>query len=433
MKEAEQTGFKCIENAIEGGKSVINLFHDINESSTQDFIGEFKYLEHFSSSIQIRVNSAGGSVRHGWSIVDTIMNSGVPTEGVIVGIAASMASIVSIVAERTKMMDYASLMVHNPFFTSTSLVDVDDQQLNIFREQLIKLYMARLNKERGEITSLMKGEDGQDGTWMDAEMAVDKGFIQRENIIETPAQRREEISVIQNTIADVKAMIFNSSPRTNIVRIDAKDLGEKFDELGNRISSFHNKIFNTQTKTDKMLEEINAELGLEVNASTASAKAKIKDLLNRATELEKSNGVLEVTNTTMGTELKKAHEKVEASASMINELANRLKEFEAEKEAAVKAENDKLISEAVTDGRIPKDEKEVWANLLTSNPECAKTAIASLTAIGEKKPLSELVKASKGDVFAGDGANVDDANGLRLPSIASTLQDINARLSKEYA
>lgn len=133
-----KNGFRCVENVCTE-KAVINLFQSITEESAANFIKEFQYLESISSKIQIRVNSAGGSVLHGWSIIDIIINSSVPIEVVVVGVAASMASVIAVAATETKIMDYASIMVHNPFYASTSVVDVDDPQLKTYREQLVRL------------------------------------------------------------------------------------------------------------------------------------------------------------------------------------------------------------------------------------------------------------------------------------------------------
>ena len=398
MKEAKEKKFKCIDAAVQNGISVINLFAGIDEYTAMCFTDEFRYLENISSAIQVRVNSAGGSVLHGWSIVDIILNSSVPVEIVVVGVAASMASVITVAADNSKIMDYASVMVHNPFYSSGSIMDVEDQQLKVFRESLVKMYTARLEMSREDIESLMDGEEGQDGTWMTAEEAVSKGFVGE--VIKTPSRQKKKF----------EGIIENSSDK-------AKEIQAKFQEVLDENKS--------QIKKREMIEEINAQLEIDANASVDTAKSKIKDLQNRVGELTKSQGALEVSNTSLQTELGKAKEEVTAKADKIVELENKVSAFEQAQKDAEKAEREEILDSAVKDGRIPEGEKEVWANLLESNAEAAKSAIANLTPTGEKKPLSKEVKASKEQ--KSEEVKDDAKDTPALPTISAMMADIASK------
>lgn len=194
-----------IEATVSGGTSIINLFSGITEKSAKSFINDFKYLEKISSSIQIRINSSGGSVLHGWSIVDTILNSSVPTEGVVVGVAASMASVILAVVNKPKMMEYTSIMVHNPFYTNGK-PDANDKQLETMRGQLIRIYSLRWGKSQEEVEAMMDGNEGEDGTWMNCEDAIRFGVIGKDGMIGVPAQIRNEYSSIAASAIERKKM-----------------------------------------------------------------------------------------------------------------------------------------------------------------------------------------------------------------------------------
>ncbi len=69
--------------------------------------------------ICIRVNSPGGHVLQGMSIVSALLSMNTPVCVCIDGIAASMAAVIAVAADRVCMMDDAKLMIHNPYFADT--------------------------------------------------------------------------------------------------------------------------------------------------------------------------------------------------------------------------------------------------------------------------------------------------------------------------
>merc|ERR1712194_633317 len=140
----------------------------------ESFVNEFKYLESVSSEIDIKINSQGGSVMNGLSIVNTILDSKIPTTARIVGVVASMASVIALAADKTVMSDYAVLMWHNPFSPSG---EAPSDQLMAFSSMLNKIYASRLGMSEEEVKSFMDGEDGKDGTWFNAEKAKSLGLI----------------------------------------------------------------------------------------------------------------------------------------------------------------------------------------------------------------------------------------------------------------
>ena len=70
--------------------------------------------------IHIRMNSPGGNVFQGMSIVSAILSMNTPVCVHIDGIAASMAAVVAVAADRVGMMDFANMMIHDPYFTGES-------------------------------------------------------------------------------------------------------------------------------------------------------------------------------------------------------------------------------------------------------------------------------------------------------------------------
>lgn len=401
MEDIANREFKCIEAVVKDGESVIKLFDTIDEYSAKYFVEEFEWLENISSSIRIRINSAGGSVLHGWSIVDKILSSKVPTTAVVVGVAASMASIVMICANKSEIMDYASVMVHNPFIKYAT-VDVESKQLETYREQMIRIYSARTGLSRSEVEIIMNGEGDEDETWMTAEIAEQKGFVDK--VIPAPAKDREQF-----LMASVNA--------TEILDIQAK-----YSQI------LESKILNINKK-NVMLDTIKATLKLNGDASEATINAKVQDLVNRNGELDKSVNALTVSNKQFETELSKAQAKVAEYETQVAQYETQIEAFNAEKAAAVKAENDKIIADAVKDGRIPEDQKESWEDLLEKSPEAAKAAIVALTPVGEKKKLSDKVKPSATTVEVDASTESDEEKKFTLPTIDGAVSAIYERTS----
>ena len=66
--------------------------------------------------IHIRMNSPGGNVFQGMSIVSAILSMNTPVCVHIDGIAASMAAVVAVAADRVCMMDFAKMDDPRPLF-----------------------------------------------------------------------------------------------------------------------------------------------------------------------------------------------------------------------------------------------------------------------------------------------------------------------------
>jgi ATP-dependent protease ClpP protease subunit len=104
--------FKHIVGAVQSGEAAtIRFFGRITEESASQFNSEFNYLECCirPKLIRVLINSEGGSVLHGMAVYSTIQNSTVPTECIIEGMAASMASILWAAGNKSLMRDYSIL------------------------------------------------------------------------------------------------------------------------------------------------------------------------------------------------------------------------------------------------------------------------------------------------------------------------------------
>lgn len=159
-----------------------NIFGDIvaNESDrwfdsdvpASIFVG---WLTKQEGDIEININSNGGDVAGGLAIANAIKGykKGEITCNVL-GLAASMASVIACAGKRLCMGQGAFLMIHNPWtVTQGNAEDLrkDADTLDKMRDSILSFYQSKSTKSADELKELMDAE-----TWISREMANDFGF-----------------------------------------------------------------------------------------------------------------------------------------------------------------------------------------------------------------------------------------------------------------
>ena len=123
--------------------------------------------------IHIRMNSPGGNVFQGMSIVSAILSMNTPVCVHIDGIAASMAAVVAVAADRVCMMDFAKMMIHDPYFTGESGKAMSPKQKKALARltDMLRQVLVRRGKDEATMAKLMREE-----TWFSAAEALDAGL-----------------------------------------------------------------------------------------------------------------------------------------------------------------------------------------------------------------------------------------------------------------
>src|ERR1035437_8950855 len=175
--------FKYIQN-IEEDKSeaTVLLYDEIGTSIDEDgnvteginggeFAQTILYLSAQVSKINIRINSVGGSVIDGYSIISAIKNCSVPVDIYVDGLAASIAGVIAMCGTKIHMTDYAMLMLHNPHGN-------DQKVLDMVKDTLLTILTKRMGMSSDTISEMMDKE-----TWLSAKEALKMGII--DEIIKT--------------------------------------------------------------------------------------------------------------------------------------------------------------------------------------------------------------------------------------------------------
>lgn len=160
----------------------INIFGDIiggeaerwftSEVTPQQIVDELKAAN--GEPIEVNINSNGGDVAGGLAIANALKGYKGGVTCNVLGLAASMASVIACAGKRLCMGQGAFLMIHNPWtVTMGNAEDLrkDAATLDKMRDSILTFYQSKSTKTAEELKELMDAE-----TWISREMANDFGF-----------------------------------------------------------------------------------------------------------------------------------------------------------------------------------------------------------------------------------------------------------------
>jgi len=156
----------------------ILLYDEINNVSSDVVCSKLKAMDILSHKpIYLEINSPGGSVPDGMSIINSIESIKSPVITIIVGQAASMASLIAIVGDKR-------LAYHNAYTMFHSTQDCVGDYVNYIKDRATFLceFEERteiLMKQYTKLTSndLLKIRNGE--LWLNAKQMLEKNIIDK--------------------------------------------------------------------------------------------------------------------------------------------------------------------------------------------------------------------------------------------------------------
>jgi ATP-dependent Clp endopeptidase proteolytic subunit ClpP len=125
----------------------------------------------------VEINSPGGNVWDGLSIYNQLRGRKAPVTTRVVGIAASIASIIALAGDKVEMADAALMMIHDPsgMASGTSedmrkMADALDQHAEV----LVGVYAKKTGRSPESIRAAMKAE-----TWFTTAEAIQFGLVDK--------------------------------------------------------------------------------------------------------------------------------------------------------------------------------------------------------------------------------------------------------------
>lgn len=172
----------CYNLYLDETKTVLNLllhgpigFMDTDSQEFHRMMEENQSV----STINVDINSPGGSVFDGFSIYNALKAHPAQKNVKISGIAASIASVIAVVGDTVEMPENSMMMIHKPMIPFMSMVNSDvlrknAETLDKFEEGILSAYRNRMNVEDQEITDMMRNV-----TWFTAAEALDAGLADK--------------------------------------------------------------------------------------------------------------------------------------------------------------------------------------------------------------------------------------------------------------
>lgn len=126
--------------------------------------------------IELTLNSPGGSVVEGIGIYNLIASRPGGCSVTVMGMAASIASLIAMAASPGKLMiaEGAVMMLHNPrarAFGEEEDLRATADMLAMWKRQMVGIYARRCKQPEAKIEKLMAAE-----TWLDADSAIELGL-----------------------------------------------------------------------------------------------------------------------------------------------------------------------------------------------------------------------------------------------------------------
>lgn len=160
------------------GAGRITLMSDIGEFgiTAADFrvalasLGSVKRLD-------IDINSNGGDVTEGFAVYNMLARHPARKIVTVLGLAASMASVIAMVGDEVIMPSNAMLMIHNPFggaIGNASTIKSFGEALDVMQSNIRDVYARRTGLPSAQIAQMMDAE-----TWLSAARSVELGFADR--------------------------------------------------------------------------------------------------------------------------------------------------------------------------------------------------------------------------------------------------------------
>lgn len=183
-------------------KAEMLLYGDIGDKVDGDYFAqELNWLAKNVDEITIKINSNGGDVVQGLSIVSEIRSSAAFIITHVTGIAASMSAVIAVSGDKRTMNDYAKLMLHSPYYVDKDgkaiekLSAKDKKALAAIKSTLVDI-LTNAGKDKEAISKILESE-----TWYDSETAVSEGFVS-----EVISTKRKDLAALKPLTLVAKLM-----------------------------------------------------------------------------------------------------------------------------------------------------------------------------------------------------------------------------------
>ena len=225
-------------------------------------------LDKHTGNITVRLNSPGGDVFAGVSIMNMLKDREGDVTIIVDGLAASIASVIAMAGDKIIMNTGSMMMIHNAWSfavgDSQELRKIADQ-LDKIGESIISVYATRTGLDTDTIKDMLDAE-----TWMTADEAVEMGFA--DEAVEGKTKLSDAVKNVLALTEQVKNAIAQPamSLRTKlkneqeVEETDVTDTTETTDEVSDEVQPTDEESVDEEVETETTEE---ADEVVEVNNS----------------------------------------------------------------------------------------------------------------------------------------------------------------------
>ena len=189
--------------------ATLHIFGDIVDDVYDDGVCALSFayeLEQLGEvdSIDVYINSYGGSVAQGFSIYNQLKNHPAKIRTICNGFACSIASVIFLAGDERIMQDASLLMIHNPFcmtMGNASELRKTADDLDKMAQVSIDLYCQATGLDESTIKYMM-----DKGTWLSASDALELGFATN---VENKNEVDEPLRIVQSVRTNLINKILN--------------------------------------------------------------------------------------------------------------------------------------------------------------------------------------------------------------------------------
>lgn len=159
--------------------------------------------------IRLRLNSGGGNVPEGFSIIGAILNSTAEVVTINEGMCASMMGLIYAVGDVRLSYDFSMLMIHDPLFNGKTLESIEDEatrgMVSAVKESLMTVLANNSILTKQSLNKLMTIQK-----WMNAKEAkslrfTDKVISTKRGDNKLKNEYLNSVNILSSATNDIKA------------------------------------------------------------------------------------------------------------------------------------------------------------------------------------------------------------------------------------
>jgi ATP-dependent protease ClpP protease subunit len=372
-----------------------------------------------ADEIKVRINSPGGSVFDGFALYNALRSHSATVTTVVEGLAASAASIIALAGDRVVMRPASELMIHEAWtFADGSAADMRKvaDMLDSINNTVAGIYASKAGTPDDMWREAMRVE-----TWFTPGEALEAGLVDavEDGRVRTDVSNRAMLPIFNyaGRAAAPAPHLKASSAQAEGNRKEGtvptiQDqlrllVGVTDDEADDEaIVAAVEEALNEQAADDDTAVTLTAEqftaLAEAVDMTADDDPGAVVDEVIARLAAADDDGDGD------GASNKADPDIVAVDANRFSELVSAEAALASYREKDAQAEAERLVDEAITDGRLAAASKDRWVSKLLDDPEDAKPRLANIKPA--RIPRSEV---GRGET-AGDFDNPDAAEREQL-------------------